>query len=128
MSSAAPRRVALVIGQLTRGGAEGQLVQVALRLDRRRFDPYVYCLSSQCEPHAGPLREAGVPLRIVSGNAVQRLVELARWLDCDGIGLIHSWLFLANAAAALAHLRRPWRPLITSARNRKINSKTNQLA
>jgi glycosyltransferase involved in cell wall biosynthesis len=120
--------VALVIGQLSRGGAEGQLAQVACRIDRRRFEPFVYCLSSQSEPIGTILRAAGVPLRIICGSSLQRIRTLAQHFESDRIDVIHSWLFLANAAAAIAQLRRPRRPLVTSARNRKLQGRVNQIA
>ncbi|MBI3783872.1 MAG: glycosyltransferase [Deltaproteobacteria bacterium] len=128
MSPTRPRRVALVIGQLTRGGAEGQLVQVARRLDRQRFEPLVFCLSGKSEPYGAALREVGVPLHIIEGTALRRLFSLASCFASERIDIIHSWLFLANAAAGLAQLRRPSAVLVTSARNRKVQGRLNQLA
>jgi glycosyltransferase involved in cell wall biosynthesis len=121
-------RLALVIGQLTRGGAEGQLVELVRGLDRAHFEPVVYCLSVQTEPLARELAVHGVRLQTVTGGALQRARRLARYLDADGIDLVHAWLYLGNAVAGVAHLRRPSRPLITSARNCKIQGRFSQLA
>ncbi|HXI01801.1 MAG TPA: hypothetical protein VNI57_01365, partial [Candidatus Saccharimonadales bacterium] len=57
-------KVVLVIGQLHQGGAEGQLVELALGLRSSPWSPVVACLSGVTEPHAGTLREAGVRVEI----------------------------------------------------------------
>lgn len=122
------RRVALVIGQLTRGGAEGQLTQVATRLDRTRFDPVVYCLSSAAQPYAAQIEAAGVRVQVVEGHPASRLRQLAGHFKEDDIEVVHSWLYLANAATGLLQLLSPRRALITSARNRKVHGRINQIA
>ena len=48
----APLRVVFLIGTLDVGGTERQLVELASRLDRRRFSPVIYCLVAP-----GPLAE-----------------------------------------------------------------------
>lgn len=128
MSARKPQRIALVIGQLTRGGAEGQLVQLVRGLDRARFVPLVYCLSAQTEPLGSEITASGVPLRVVTGGAVQRARRLASHLEADAIDVMHSWLYVGNAVAGAAHLLRPSRPLITSARNCKVQGRLNQVA
>ncbi len=111
-------RVGLVIGQLSAGGAEGQLWLLCRGLDRSTVTPIVYCLSDHREPY-GPLMEsAGVPLRIIRGGRLARARALRRWLDADRIDIVHAWLFIANAYAWLAN-RGTQRPLLTSARNCK---------
>jgi glycosyltransferase involved in cell wall biosynthesis len=111
-------RLGLVIGQLTTGGAEGQLWLLCRGLDRATISPIVYCLSDQIEPYGPLLRSAGVPLRIISGRRLARLQKLRRWLDADRVDVVHAWLFVANAYAWLANLGMG-RPLVTSARNCK---------
>jgi glycosyltransferase involved in cell wall biosynthesis len=123
-----PQRVALVIGQLTRGGAEGQLAQLLRGVDRARFEPVVYCLSTHTEPVGREIAAAGVPLRVLTGGALRRSRLLAWHFDADRIDLVHSWLYLGNAMAGAAHLWRPSRPLITSARNCKIQGRFSQFA
>ena len=46
---AAPKRVALLILELSVGGAEKALFQLATKLDRERFSPVVYSLSGRVE-------------------------------------------------------------------------------
>lgn len=113
-------RVAHVIGQLTRGGAERQLTLLIRQLDRTRFTPIVYCLSEATEPFGSEIIASGATLRVFAGSAVQRLRHLRKQLVADNIDLVHSWLFRANAYAGCVHLFDRSRPLITSARNCKV--------
>jgi glycosyltransferase involved in cell wall biosynthesis len=111
-------QLGLVIGQLTVGGAEGQLYLLCRGLDRAAVRPIVYCLSDRTEPY-GPLIEgAGVTLRIITGDRPARVRRLRRLLNADGIDVVHAWLFVANAYAWLA-TRGTGRLLLTSARNCK---------
>jgi glycosyltransferase involved in cell wall biosynthesis len=109
-------RVGHVIGQLTAGGAEGQL-RLLTCAEGRRSTPIVYCLSEQIEPYGHVLRDAGVPVRTVGGGRVSRVRRLRDAMAADRLNLVHSWLFVGNAYAWLANGGR--RPLITSARNCK---------
>jgi glycosyltransferase involved in cell wall biosynthesis len=108
-------RVGLVIGQLSAGGAEGQLRLLCEGFDRRIVAPTVYCLSAATEPYGPLLKRAGVPLRVISGTALGRAVRLRRHLAADRIALAHAWLFIANALAWAAG----GPALVTSARNCK---------
>jgi glycosyltransferase involved in cell wall biosynthesis len=114
----APVRVGLVIGQLSTGGAEGQLRLLCQGLDRLAVKPVVYCLSTHTDPYGALLERAGVPLRVISGGRIGRALRLRRALAADGIELVHAWLFIANAYAWTACLGRRC-ALITSARNCK---------
>ncbi|MBI4514439.1 MAG: glycosyltransferase [Deltaproteobacteria bacterium] len=113
-----PIRLGLVIGQLSAGGAEGQLLLLCQGLDRARFSPVVYCLGDRTIPYAPLLEAAGVPVRVIAGARPARLWRLAQWLNRDRIEVVHAWLFIANAYAWLANRHRR-RPLLTSARNCK---------
>ncbi len=113
------RRIALVIGQLTAGGAEGQVAVLCRGLrDNGRFAPIVYCLSERTEPWGPEIEALGVPLRVIGGGRPQRLWRLRRALAADGVALVHAWLFIANAYAWAANAGTG-RPLLTSARNCK---------
>jgi glycosyltransferase involved in cell wall biosynthesis len=88
-SAVRPIRILFVIGTLDIGGSERQLVEIASRLDRRRFSPTVCCLSDR-GPLADALEAAGVPTVAVgffSGRSARRMnrsrgriVRLARWV------------------------------------------------
>ncbi len=119
---AKPRRVALVIGQLSYGGAESQLYELARRLPPE-YRPIVYCLSTSVEPYGNRLRDAGVMLRVIPSRGhfdPSRVWRLARLLRADRIDLVHAFLFIASTYAFLATriYRRP--AFISSARNCKF--------
>lgn len=109
-------RVGHVIGQLTAGGAEGQLRLLTCSPNRRAV-PFVYCLSERIEPYGQILEDAGVALRIVGGGRFARVRRLRDLLAADRVNIVHSWLFIGNAYAWVANGGR--RPLVTSARNCK---------
>lgn len=122
-----PIRIGLVIGQLTTGGAERQLLELVRHLDRR-FAPRVYSLSSSATEVRAALGVAGVPVREIVGRGLGRVRSLRAALRADAIEVAHSWLFIANAYVAAASLpRAPW-ALVTSARNCKVQGRASQLA
>jgi glycosyltransferase involved in cell wall biosynthesis len=116
-----------MIGQLTVGGAEGQLWELVRRLDARRFAPTVYCLTGTRPAVHDDLARAGVTVRMVGSGGAARAWRLARMLRADHIDLVHSWLFIANAYAMGARLCGARQPLITSARNCKVQGRASQL-
>ena len=108
-----PLRLALCITELNVGGAERCLVELATRLDRRRFAPVVYALAAE-PPAQRPslalqLREAGLETHFLGGRhprhfpAVVR--RLARLLQSQRAELVQSFLFHANFVARLAARR-----------------------
>lgn len=104
-SRGAPRRVGLVIGQLTHGGAERQLYELARRLPARGWEPHVFCLSKEDSPYGDLLRAAGVPVVCLERRRnleIRRVRRLAAAFREHHIDLAHSFLFIANAYAWLA--------------------------
>lgn len=122
-----PTRVGLIIGQLTVGGAEGQLAQLVRQLDRR-FVPVVYALSAQPAHVRSTLVDSGIEVHEIIGSAPRRAQQLAAALRRDRIDIAHSWLFIANAYAAAAKLLGGRWPLITSARNCKVQGTFSRFA
>lgn len=112
-------RVGLIIGQLSVGGAEGQLRELVRRLDRGRFEPRVYCLAGTAGDLRAEIEAEGVPVRVVGSVGLPRARRLAAALREDRVDLVHSWLFVANTYAAAARLLGARAPLVTSARNCK---------
>jgi glycosyltransferase involved in cell wall biosynthesis len=108
----------MVIGQLSTGGAEGQLRVLCEGLDPGVARASVYCLSGETEPYGPLLERAGIPVRVVRGGRLGRVRALRSAFAADGIDVVHAWLFIANAFAWAA-TRGGDRPLITSARNCK---------
>lgn len=71
-------RVLLIIGSLAIGGAEKQLVEIALGLDRTRFEPAVCSLSGP-GPLSDPLSAAGIPVFSVGIEAIADVGPLRAW-------------------------------------------------
>jgi glycosyltransferase involved in cell wall biosynthesis len=113
------RRVALVIGQLTVGGAEKQLGELVRGLDRGRFAPYVYSLTDAASTVRAYVKALDVPVRTVGGKGLARAWRLVRALRDDRVELVHAWLFIANTYTLAARLLGLRVPLVTSARNCK---------
>ena len=106
MTSALPA-VLLMGDTLDVGGTEGQFVEVACGVDRRRFDVRLSCVRPE-----GPLRarleSAGLsvfpagrgslrPLRFLAA-----LVPLVRYIRRNGVRLVHSFGFYSNVLAVPA--------------------------
>lgn len=108
-----PLRLALCITELDIGGAERCLVELATRLDRRRFAPVVYALSAEPAPTTPSLvpqlREAGIETHFLGGRRASQFPlivrRLARLLRTQQAELVQSFLFHANLAARLAGRR-----------------------
>ncbi len=120
-----PVRIGFVIGQLSVGGAEGQLYELLRHLDER-FSPVVFCLTAQAGSMREDLARLGVPVHNVGRRGLPRARRLRRLIVEQGIDLVHSWLFIANGYAAAATLFGR-QPLITSARNCKVQGRASQL-
>ena len=112
-------RIAYVIATLDRGGSESQLVHLATRLDRARFDPVVMALT-RGGPLESPLAEAGITTFILQKRrrldpvALRQLTELLRLLGPD---IVHTWLFTANAYGRWAARRAGVPHVIASERS-----------
>lgn len=115
-------RIGLVIGQLTYGGAESQVYELARRL-AERHEVVVYCLSTETAPYGDRLVDAGIRVRVMPSRGrfdLARVVGLARWLRRDRIEVAHAFLYIASAYTYLAtRLARRVR-FVASARNCKI--------
>lgn len=101
-------RILILIGQLSTGGTERQVVNTALAVDRRRFAVSVGVLSSHLDLAPG-LRAAGIPVRSFAEGQRYTPAETARlalavavWVRHERIGLIHSFLYPANVIGSLA--------------------------
>jgi len=109
-STASPIRIAFCITDLDPGGAERALVHVVTRLDRRQWDPVVYCLSG---PGAlvRDLELASVPVVCLGATrndglfrrlgTIWRLSRELRALT-PRPRLLQSFLFHANLAGRIA--------------------------
>ncbi len=106
-------RIALCITELDLGGAERCLTELALRIDRRRFTPVVYCLGPRptrdtvsCLP---ALTAAGVEIHCLGGRSIWQFPivsgRLKRLLTAQNPQIIQTFLFHANILGRLAARR-----------------------
>jgi glycosyltransferase involved in cell wall biosynthesis len=100
-------RIVYVIKSMEVGGSQTHLVQVLRLLDRRQFDPVLYCLTGE-----GVLLEAvqqlGVPIvdgrarRFKGFGAVAAVLRLAAYLRRESVDVVHSYLLRSNAIGSVA--------------------------
>jgi glycosyltransferase involved in cell wall biosynthesis len=112
-------RVSLLISDLARAGAETQLVELALGLDRRRWDVEIVLLKSRND-FAEPLARAGIPVLALGRRGpldLGALRRLARHLHERRPDVLHASLFLANLHAVLATRRAAVPALVLSVRS-----------
>lgn len=103
-TAATPIRIAFCITDLDAGGAERALVQIVTRLDRRRWEPFVFCLSGEGEL-AAVLRDAGIVVVCLGANNRHRLRvvwRLSRRLAKLRPTILQTFLYHANIAGRLA--------------------------
>ncbi|MFH1502392.1 MAG: glycosyltransferase [Candidatus Eisenbacteria bacterium] len=123
LAASGPIKVLFVIGQLSYGGAERQVVELAKRLPRDRYEPVVCCLAGK-GPLAAELEETGV--RVVSiakragvaSGASRTLLDLVR---AERPAVLHSYLFSANWRSVLVGRLARVPLVITSVRNVDIH-------
>ena len=106
----APIRIAFCITELEPGGAEKCLVELVTRLDRRQFEPLVYCLGPR--PRGNPrslvdqLEEAATPVHCFGArrglDAPGTLWRLRRQMRRDRPRIVQGFLFHANVLGTLA--------------------------
>lgn len=117
-------KIALCITDLDAGGAERCLVHLATRIDRRRFDPVVYCLRRRPEVEEtsclAPLSSAGIEVHCLGARAsweILRVVrKLARLLREQQPDLLQSFLFHGNVVGRLAARRAGVRRVVSGIR------------
>ncbi len=99
-----PWRVVLCIGELEVGGTQRQMLELAKRFDRRRFQPSVWVLSRSLA-FAEEFRHAGVPVKVVEKHSrydATILPRLRRKFLADGIHVLISFGSTADAWARVA--------------------------
>jgi starch synthase (maltosyl-transferring) len=114
-------RLALCITDLDVGGAERAMVELALRIDRTRFTPVVYCLASRPADDAPSLvpalEGAGVEVHCLGARRAWQLFptvrRLGRLLASQRPDLVQTFLFHANLVGRLA-ARRAGVPRVVS--------------
>jgi glycosyltransferase involved in cell wall biosynthesis len=116
-----PVPILYVIDDLGSGGAQRQMVELILRLDRSRYEPHVFYYAAP-DFYAPTLREAQVPVtRLYKHRGFDLRVTLAlvRAARQTGAALIHAYLAGPNLYAALAARLAPGLSAITSERSNR---------
>ncbi|MBI5366493.1 MAG: glycosyltransferase [Planctomycetes bacterium] len=111
-----PRRILYLITELDPGGAEKSLYQIAVRLDRARFAPYVASLTGDGEVGRW-LAARGVPvipLEMRHKLDLRAFRRLVLFLREQRIEILHTFLFHANLLGRLA-ARVARTPVVVSA-------------
>src|SRR6266404_9258603 len=101
-----PYRIAYVIGELGKGGAEYQLHELLRHLDRRRFVPRVFVLAPGGW-WVEPIRALGVPVEEIPRRGpadVRRLARLRVALRRFAPHVVHTILWSGNSYGRLAAL------------------------
>ncbi|MEN6450623.1 MAG: glycosyltransferase, partial [Thermoguttaceae bacterium] len=108
-----PIRIALCITDLDIGGAERHLTELAVRMDRRRFEPVVYCLAATPQREAAScvptLADAGVRVHCIGGRGIWQFSavtqRLKRLLAAERAQIVQTFLFHANIVGRIAARR-----------------------
>ena len=108
-----PLRVALSITELEIGGAERCLVELATRIDRRRFAPVVYALSPRPTPEdrslLPQLEVAGIETHFLGAFGTRHfpaaVTRLTKLLNQQRPAVLQSFLFHANFVSRWAAWR-----------------------
>ena len=128
-------QIALCITDLEVGGAERSLVHLATRMDRRRFEPTVYCLGPRPEVKEAsclpPLEAAGIEVhclgaranragRIVNPSHAWQILRVLRRLKGlfrqKAPDLVQTFLFHANVVGRIAARRAGVRRVVSGIR------------
>ena len=91
MAAALP--ILLMVRELTLGGSERQMAEIAKALDRSRFDPRVGCFRPE-GLRGEELRAAGVPIvrfPVPSLASVKGAIQIAAYIREQGIRLVHTF-------------------------------------
>jgi L-malate glycosyltransferase len=108
--SAKPIPILLTVRELNLGGIERDVTQIALKIDRSRFEPHVASYQSE-GMRFEELRRAGVPFlhlpvtSLKSPTAVSAALRMRRYIREHGIQVVHAYdssaVFVAPIARAL---------------------------
>ena len=101
-------RIVYTIKSMEVGGSQTHLLQVLRLLDRRRFDPVLYCLTGE-----GVLQEnvRALDVPVIDGGArsgfkgrqsLAAILRLARYLRRERADVVHNYLLRANAVGSVA--------------------------
>ena len=108
-TGAPPLRLLFVTSGLARGGAEGFLVRLAVRLSSRGHVCAVASLGSD-RSLAPPLIAAGIEVAPLGSGLVRPSVRLSRIAAQFRPDVVQGWMYRGNVAAVFAATRAPGKP------------------
>ena len=92
---ASPASVAVMIGQLRRGGSERQLYHFLAACDRARWSPVVY-VSGVLGYWEARIRELGIPIVLLQGNPLAKMLQFRRACIAHDTQCFFSWSSYTN--------------------------------
>jgi len=121
-------RLAHVITGLSTGGAQTALLRLLSRMDRERFEPRVYSLSSWTGPIENEIRALGIPVTVLGmRSAIPNpfaVLELSRCLRLQRADVVQTWMYHADLVGGIAaKIASPRTPVIWGIRNGNLNPK-----
>lgn len=122
-------RVAFIITGLGTGGAETMLLRLLERLDRGRFEPHVYSLTTRGDigqriaAMGIPVQALGMSAGLPSPWKFRRLVALLRALRPT---LVHTWLYHADLLGGLAARWAGSAPVVWGLHNTNLDPQTTK--
>lgn len=87
--------VAVMIGQLSQHGSEGQLYKFLACCDRTRWEPVVY-VSGELGFWEGPVRELGIPVVLLRGNPLAKMRQFRAACIAQNAKCFFSWSAYTN--------------------------------
>jgi len=122
-------RLAHVITGLSTGGAQTALLRLLSRMDRTRFEPHVYSLSSWTGPIENEIRALGIPIRLLNMRATipnpAAVLELSRYLRRQRADLVQTWLYHADLVGGVAaKIASPRTAVVWGIHNGNLNPQT----
>jgi len=123
-------RVLLFIDSLVRGGAQRQLVELALNLDLRRFEPTVL-IYFDLQQLRGELDAAHIPVVLIEKKGkfdLAFLAKLTRYLRDRPPDVIHAYLNTPNFWARIAGKLAGVKHIVTSERSGDVGRSFTRVA
>jgi len=119
-----PIDVALCITELDLGGAERCLTELALRVDRQKFRPVVYCLGPRPKKREASclqrLEAAGVEVHVLGGRTIWQFPLIAgrlrRLFAAQRPRIVQTFLFHANIVGRIAARRAGLKAVVSGIR------------
>jgi L-malate glycosyltransferase len=100
-------KVLFVIGQLSVGGTEIQLLHLAAGLDSDQFEPMVVCLSGTVPSLAGKFQEINIPTIVLQREKLGRMLVLRRLAEINRVfkpDIVHAFGYASRAAIPASRL------------------------